>query len=41
MNEIRKDCNPKDTIKTIRRILKENNIKIKEHKIRSIYKKFY
>lgn len=41
MNEVRKDSNPKETVKRIKKILKENNIKIKELKTKNIYKKFY
>lgn len=37
----RKDKNPIDTIKYIKKILKNNNIKTKEYKIKSIHKKFY
>ncbi len=41
MNETRKDKDPKETIKLIKKILKENKIKVKESKIKNIYKKFY
>lgn len=41
MNEIRKDQNPKETIKQIKKILKTNNIKVKEYKVKNIYKDFY
>ena len=41
MNETRKDRNPKETVKLIKKILQANNIKVKESKVKHIYKKFY
>lgn len=41
MKETRKDKDPKETVKLIKKILKENNIKVKESKVKNIYKKFY
>lgn len=41
MQEVRKDSSPKETVKKIKRILKENKIKVKELKVKHIYKKFY
>ena len=37
----RKDADPQDTINRIKKILKENKIKTKEYRIKSIHKKFY
>ncbi len=41
MEEIRKDANPKDTIKRIKKILKSLSIQTTEKKIKNIHKKFY
>ena len=40
-NELRKDLTPKETIKKIKKILKENKINIKENKTKCLYKNFY
>ncbi len=38
---VRKDENPSNTIRRIKKILKENKINVKEYKIKTINKKFY
>ena len=41
MEMVRKECSPKTTIRNIKKILKENKLKVKESKVKNIYKKFY
>lgn len=41
MNNIRKECKPQLTIEKIKKILKQNNIKVKEYKFKNINKELY
>lgn len=41
MEMVRKECSPKTTIRNIKKILKENKLKVKESKVKNIYKNFY
>ena len=41
MKECRKDCSPKETVKKIKNILRDNHIPIKEYPFKNLYNKFY
>ena len=41
MLNYRKDSSPKNTIKQIKKILRKNNIKTKEYRVKNINKSFF